>query len=42
MDMKTIKIRKTFAIMSAPLTGGMEIGLIRLVPNLAEATLTMN
>jgi hypothetical protein len=40
--MKKPDIRKTFAILSAILTGGIGFCLIGLVPYAAEASLTRN
>jgi hypothetical protein len=39
---KSTNIRKTFAILVALLTGGIAIGLIGIVPQIAEAGITRN
>jgi hypothetical protein len=40
--MKKLNFRRTFAILGALLTGGMGIGLIGIVPHIAEAGLSKN
>jgi hypothetical protein len=40
--MKTANIRKTLTIIGALFTGGIGIGLVSMVPETAEAGLTMN
>jgi hypothetical protein len=40
--MKKLNFRKTFVIFGALLTGGMAIGLIGIVPHIAEAGILRN